>query len=77
MNRTKRLMKEHRLAVAPRAALGWLPQETICYVGCHAMLANRIALAPGARFIGWKVLCLGRPAASERFDAGSCRHHIE
>ncbi len=70
-------VQEHHLTVAPGAALEWLPQETILYAGCHAMLATRIALAPGARFIGWEILCLGRPAAGERFDAGSCRHYIE
>jgi len=48
-------------------------QETILYAGCRATLATGVTLVPGARFIGWEVLCLGRPAAAERFDAGVCR----
>ncbi len=70
-------VQEQRLTMAPGAALEWLPQETILYAGCRATLATRVTLAPGARFIGWEVLCLGRPAAGERFDTGLCRHRLE
>jgi urease accessory protein len=57
--------------------LEWLPQESILYAGCRASLSTRVTLVPGARFIGWEVLCLGRPAAGERFDAGLCRQRLE
>jgi urease accessory protein len=60
-----------------RAVLEWLPQESILYAGCRASLSTRVTLVPGARFIGWEVLCLGRPAAGERFDAGLCRQRLE
>lgn len=70
-------MQEQLLSVAPGAAFEWLPQETILYAGCRATLTTRVTLVPGARFIGWEVLCLGRPAAGERFDAGICRQRLE
>ncbi len=70
-------IQEQRLSVASGAALEWLPQETILYSQCCASLSTRVTLVPGARFIGWEVLCLGRPAAGERFDAGVCRHRLE
>ena len=70
-------MQEQRLSVATGAALEWLPQETILYAGSRATLATRVTLVPGARFIGWEVLCFGRPAAGERFDAGVCRQRLE
>ena len=70
-------IQEQLLSVAPGAALEWLPQETILYARCRASLSTRVTLAPGARFMGWEVLCLGRPAAGEHFDAGLCRHRLE
>ena len=70
-------IQEQLLSVAPGAALEWLPQETILYAQCRAFFSTRITLASGARFIGWEVLCLGRPAAGERFDAGACRQRLE
>ena len=51
--------------------LEWLPQETIAFRGARAQLSTRVELAEHARFIGWEIVCLGRPAAGERFDEGS------
>jgi urease accessory protein len=65
------------LRVAGGATLEWLPQETILFAGCQAALTTQISLAPDARFIGWEVLCLGRPAAEERFDEGVCQQRFE
>jgi urease accessory protein len=70
-------IQEQRLSVATGAALEWLPQETILYAQCRASLSTLVTLVPGARFIGWEVLCLGRPAAGECFDAGLCRQRLE
>jgi urease accessory protein len=58
------------LEVAAGAALEWLPQETIVYNGARAKLNTDIALAAGASYIGWEILCLGRTAAGEKFDTG-------
>jgi urease accessory protein len=70
-------VQEQALSVASGAVLEWLPQETILYAACRASITTRVTLAAGARFLGWEVLCLGRPAAGEGFDAGLCRQHIE
>jgi urease accessory protein len=53
------------------ATLEWLPQETIVFRGAHTRLATRVNLAGRSRFIGWEILCLGRPASQEMFDTGS------
>lgn len=58
------------LAVEADASLEWLPQETIVYEGAQVAAQMRLQLATGARFIGWEVLALGRPAAGEGFTAG-------
>lgn len=65
------------LAIEPRASLEWLPQETIIYEGAQARLLTRVELAEGARFLGWEIVCLGRPAAGERFQSGQIRQGFE
>ncbi len=58
------------LTVATDASLEWLPQETIVYQGAQVVAEVRLELAEGARFIGWEILALGRPAAQEGFLSG-------
>jgi urease accessory protein len=58
------------LKVASGASLEWLPQETILYEDARAALDLEVDLAPGARFFGWEVFSLGRPAAGEDFGRG-------
>ncbi len=66
-----------QLRVEQGAMLEWLPQETIAFAGSHAELHTRVELAPQACFIGWDLLCLGRPAAGEAYAQGSCINHWE
>jgi urease accessory protein len=65
------------LRVANGARLEWLPQETIAFDGARAELTTRVELSGDAGFIGWEILCLGRPAAQERFLRGELRQSIE
>jgi len=58
------------LRVNANASLEWSPQESIVFNAARADLRAHIRLAPGARFIGWDSLCLGRRAAGETFCAG-------
>ena len=55
------------LRVDAGAQLEWLPQPTIAFAGVHARVATRVDLVPGGRFIGWEILCLGRPDSGERY----------
>lgn len=66
-----------RLRVAAGACLEWLPQETIAYSGARARMGTRVELAADARFIGWEMLCLGRPACAEAFGAGRLLQRFE
>ncbi len=63
--------------VAAGATLEWLPQETLVFAGAHARLATRIALAGDARFLGWEILGLGRPACDEAFRDGRVDFRFE
>ena len=58
--------------VGAGACLEWLPQESIIFEGARATLESEICLAPGARYIGWEILCLGRTGSGERFTRGEC-----
>ncbi len=63
--------------LAPGATLEWLPQESLVFDGARARLLTRVELAPGAKFFGWELLCLGRPANDERFMQGSLDQRLE
>lgn len=65
------------LKVADGAWLEWLPQETIAFDGALANSATRVTLAGTAGFIGWEILCLGRPAASETYSRGEFVQRFE
>lgn len=62
-----------RLELGADAVCEWLPQEAIVFDGARAVTDLEVHLAPGSRFIGWEVLCLGRTAAGERFRRGRLR----
>jgi urease accessory protein len=65
------------LTVANNASLEWLPQDTILFAGCEVDMLTHVQLAPGASFVGWEILCLGRPSSGESFDHGRCRQRFE
>lgn len=50
--------------------LEWLPQETILFEGARARSTTRVDLSGDARFLGWEIACLGRPANGEGFQSG-------
>lgn len=68
---------EQTLSVAPGAQLEWFPQENIAFQGARAVMSTRIELAADSAFMGWEILCLGRPAAQEIFSEGECRQGFE
>lgn len=70
-------IQAQHLRVGPGAALEWLPQENIAFDGARAEVRTLVDLAGDARFIGWEILCLGRPAGGERFLRGECRQRFE
>ncbi|RKT43717.1 urease accessory protein UreD [Thiocapsa rosea] len=63
-------LQNQHLAVAAGGVLEWFPHENIFFPGALCGLSTQIALAGDARFIGWEIHCLGRPAIGERFVVG-------
>ena len=66
-----------QLDVGDGAVLEWLPQDTILFSGCRAKSQTRINLQTDARFIGWEIVCLGRPASGEHYVQGFFRQSFE
>ncbi len=70
--------RQHQnLTVADNAVLEWLPQDTILFDQAKVNSITRVDLAPQAKFAGWEILCLGRPASGEIFNSGYCRQAFE
>lgn len=65
-----------RIDVAEGAVLEWLPQEVIVFDRAIADTETIVTLAPGAKAIGWDLVCLGRTASGERFNEGSYRQRF-
>ena len=59
-----------RIRVSDDAWGEWLPQENIVFTGALARNTTQVALEGDARFIGWEIACLGRPASQEWFESG-------
>lgn len=59
------------LAFCVAGCLEWLPQESIVFDGARARMTTAVELAPGAGYLGWEILCLGRTGSGERFARGA------
>lgn len=64
------------LVLNNHAIMEYLPQETIVYPAASAQLDTKIEMAPGSRFIGWEVCCLGLPASDLRFCEGELKQRL-
>jgi len=67
---------EQAFTVQAGGVLEWLPQETILFADSHVRMQTRIELEAGADFIGWELLCLGRPSSGEKYALGNCQQRF-
>ena len=65
-----------RISIERKAVCEWLPQENIFFESARARSALTVDLKEGGVFCGWDVMCLGRTASGERFQAGQIRQHL-
>jgi urease accessory protein len=61
---------EQQLNVHEGASLEWFPQENILFPGARLHAKTEVHLRGDAVFMGWDILCLGRPSNNERFETG-------
>lgn len=69
--------QRNTVIVGPGAVCEYLPQENIIFDGANAEIETRVVLADKATFVGWDFICLGRPAANERFATGTLSQRVE
>jgi urease accessory protein len=55
----------------------WLPQETILFPDAFASIATRVRLSERSKFIGWEVVCYGRPASGLKYSSGRAHQDFE
>lgn len=73
----QRATQRTRLRLDAGARLEWLPLEAIAYNACDALNDMEFSLAAGAEMLAWDVTALGLPMASQPFEQGVFRQHIE
>ncbi|MBM3569047.1 MAG: urease accessory protein UreD [Alphaproteobacteria bacterium] len=61
------------IAVAPGAALEYLPQDTILFDRARLERETELAIEPGGRLLACDMVVFGRRARGERFDDGEFR----
>lgn len=64
------------LKIEEGAVLEWMPQETLVFDGAEGELITEIELHGKAQFMGWDIVCLGRPSSEDWFERGSIRQVI-
>ena len=70
-------LQYQHLHLHENATLEWFPQEMIVFNGSRTRLHTDVHLAQGASFIGWDMLCLGRPASQDYFEQGHCVQNLQ
>ena len=65
------------ITVSDHGVLEWFPSENIFFQGAKAKLITRVDLSEESHFIGWDILCLGRPAIGEIFSQGQLTQKLE
>ena len=69
--------QQQTITVAGNGVLEWLPSENIFFPGAKVKLETRVDLSRESHFIGWDILCLGRPAIGETFSHGQLTQKFE
>ncbi len=63
--------KQHlHFNIGEQACLEWLPQENILFDQASVQYSADVNLADTAQYAAWEVLCFGRQASDETWDAG-------
>jgi len=65
--------QEVQIKVADQAVMEWLPQETIVFDGAKGELITEVELEGKGTFVGWDIVCMGRPSSEDWFENGSVR----
>jgi len=68
---------EQIIKIEPEGVLEWFPSESIIFSGAKARTKTKIELSCNSHFMGWEIICLGRPASNESFSEGQLDQRFE
>ena len=74
---SKTMILQQTFVVEEQATLEWLPQETIIFDGAFVDSTTKVNLVGDSKYIGWEIVCFGRPGAGEVFKHGLVRMNLE
>ena len=74
---SKKMILQQTFVVEEQATLEWLPQETIIFDGAFVDSTTKVNLVGDSKYIGWEIVCFGRPGAGEVFEHGLVRMNLE
>jgi urease accessory protein len=74
---SKTMILQQTFVVEEQATLEWLPQETIIFDGAFVDSTTKVNLVGNSKYIGWEIVCFGRPGAGEVFEHGLVRMNLE
>ena len=69
--------QKQTIKVADHGILEWFPSENIFFSGAQAKLETKVNLSDKSHFIGWDIVCLGRPTVKEYFSKGSLTQRFD
>ena len=72
-----RLARQVQDITLDAATFEWLPQETILFPDAYANIATRVRLSERSKFIGWEIVCYGRPASDMKYSSGRAHQDFE
>jgi urease accessory protein len=72
-----RVARQLQDIVLDAATFEWLPQETILFPDAYANIATRVYLSERSKFVGWEIVCYGRPASGLKYASGRAHQDIE
>ena len=74
---SKKMIVKQTMTLEEQATFEWLPQETIIFDGASVDSTTKVNLGNNSKYIGWEVVCFGRPGAGEVFKHGFVRMNLE
>ena len=76
-NNRKQARQSVHIKVKSQGTAEWLPQESIFYDDAAANTQVRADVASDAKFVGWEITCLGRPASGQNLKKCNIKNRFE
>lgn len=68
--------QKQQFRIQDQAIMEWFPQEMILYDHSKSNLQTDVRLFGSGQFVGWEMVCFGRPVANDHFSSGELRQLV-